>query len=525
MYTQIWSIAHHMRGLQQSARNASWQRGLMILCVLLFAGSLYWEVRTPRSGLLSYDFYSYYTAAFDVRNSIDPFASVAAWIHSYQLGQPFVASYYVYAPFFALLVTPFTFVPFRPAFLLWSLCNGVMLYSSIVFLVRAAGARLSRVHVLLLALCASLLSVVRLEYNWGQADIFILFFICAAFYARQRERTTGAALLLAVACVTKPPLLLFVPFLLWKREFRFAITTTLAFLLMLFAPFLWLGRQAFQNQFLIWQFWSNQYISFIDNNSPKGVLARLFTINPNTHPIIVAPAIMTVLWLVVAVLVIVFAAAVIQPQPLQRDTRSLLEIGLVITAMFLISPLTEYIYLTLLIVPLCSVYLLAFVSDASHTRRAPRALRLGVVIGWLCICLPLQRIEYFFWPRMHAPSPLAHLYVLLAAVYLYVAVALFVLQLAALSSVLDTPFGMSVRRFVTLSYLLARKQVESSTAIMFNRVRLHWQQSPRHTVEQVPVGGAGQALIPPVPAEPYAVCRAPAPCATVDDGRARGYVS
>lgn len=470
MYAYISDKTHHLtrhipRVAHETARLVRWQTGVAALCLLIMAAGLFWEVRTPSSRLLDYDFYSYYAAARAIRHGLNPFAPVVAWIQSYQPGQPFVASYYVYAPFFALLVTPFTFLPFRPAFLLWSLCNGVMLYGSVVFLVRAAGARLSHTHVLFLALCASLLSMVRLEYNWGQADIFVLFFVCAAFYARQREHMTSAALLLAVACVTKPPLLLFVPFLLWKRELRFAITTAFAFLTMLFAPFLWLGRQAFQDQILIWQFWSNQYVSFIDNNSPKGVFARLLTINPNAHPLIVAPALMTALWLVVVLLVIVCALAVLKPAPLRRDVSALLEIGLVITAMFLISPLTEYIYLTLLIVPLCSVYLFAFSPGNTHPRRTRQALRLAVIVGWLLLCLPLQRIEYFFWPRMQTASPVTPVYVLLAAVYLYVAVAFFVLQLATLSLALDRSFGASLRRLLTNTFLHARKQVESGLKV------------------------------------------------------------
>ena len=458
MNTHVWITRQHMWSFQQSTQKAPWHYVLAILCVLLLAGGLYWEVRTPRSQMLSYDFYSYYTAALDVRNGINPFAPVAAWIHSYQPGQPFVASYYVYAPFFALVMTPFTFLPFRAAFLAWSLCNAIMLYGSVAFLVRAAGARLPQFQMLLLTLCASLLSMVRLEYNWGQADIFLLFFVCAAFYVRQREHATSAGLLLALACVTKPPLLLFVPFLLWKREFRFAMATALGFLLMLFVPFLLLGRQALLDQLLIWQFWSNQYVSFIDNNSPKGVLARLFTVNPNTHPLFVAPTVMTLLWLVVVLLVIACLIAVIRPQPLRRDAHSLMEVGLLVTAMFLISPLTEYIYLTLLIVPLCSIYLFAFGSNASHQGRARQALRLAVIIGWLCICLPLQHIEYFFWPRMQTSSPLAQLYVLLAAVYLYVAVAFFVLQLAALSVAQGRPFGVTLRQFFLQSNLLVRER-------------------------------------------------------------------
>ena len=69
----------------------------------------------------------------------------------------------------------------------------------------------------------------------------------------------------------------------------------------------------------IWTFWSNQYASFIDNQAFKGVLVRLFTINPYVPPILDAPLLATTLWLALAAGVALLLITVIKPRPLQSD--------------------------------------------------------------------------------------------------------------------------------------------------------------------------------------------------------------
>lgn len=431
--------------LAPSASRRAWRVAAVIGCVLILGWGLYRKIHLQPGEMADSDFYSYYQAALVVRHGGNPFAPVAAWISGYHPGSILIASYYVYAPLFALLVVPFTLLPFQVAFTLWGLCNLGFLLGAAFALLRATDVRPSLTGILLVSTAISLMTTVRIEYYWGQADILLLFLVCAGVWAHVARHSTAAGMLLGLACVIKPPLLVLVPFLLWKRELRLAAITTGAFLAMLLVPFAWLGGVAWRDQLAIWRFWSTEYVPFIDNQSPKGVLARLFTHNGYVRPLFDAPLLVTILWLMIAALVVVVTAAVVAPRPLLRDSRLLLEVGVVISAMLLISPLTEYIYLTLLAFPLLALYALLRQSD----QRTPgwRALATGLALGWGLLCLPLQQVEYFFWPRMSASAPpLAAVYTLLAPAFLYALIALLALQLYAVRLTTGRTTAIAIRQ-------------------------------------------------------------------------------
>ncbi|HLZ24028.1 MAG TPA: glycosyltransferase family 87 protein [Ktedonobacterales bacterium] len=422
--------AAKMRTWSERLSPRMWRLLACCVCLAVLAVVLYRALHITDYFLRHSDFYSYYQAALDVRHGANPLAPVAGWIHGYQAPQRFVASYFVYAPFFALLLVPFTVLPFSAAFVLWGLCNTAFLFGAIYAVQRSTGIRFTLVSTLVLTTIAALLPPVRFELTWGQADIFLLFMLCAAIWARQEGHPILGGVLLAVACVTKPQLLLVVVILLWKRELKFAGAAIVAFPVMLLAPFLWLGGQALADQFTVWQFWSNVYVPFIDNMAPKGVLARLFTVNPSAHPFFVAPLLVTLGWLAIVAVVGLLTLAMVSSKPLRRDTLSMLELGLVVSAMLLISPLTEYIYLTLLVFSMVGVSIL--LSQVKWRSGAYRRVAIALFVFTVVICLPLQRIEYFFWPRMYTSSPLSALYILLGAPYLWVLVAYFVLHLYTL---------------------------------------------------------------------------------------------
>lgn len=465
---EMWTRVTAQPALRSALRSRGLRVAVLIGCIAVLGYSLVRQLIQPGVSIYSSDFHSYYIAALAVRHGADPFTPAVTWIASYKPGVPFVASYYVYTPFFALLIVPFTWLSYPTAFVVWGLCNLAFLVGSVYACLRAAGIAPTWLRVLALSAAASLLMSIRFEFQWGQADLLVLFCVSAAFWACQERRPILAGVLLAVACVTKPPLLVLVPFLLWKREIRFAIAASVSFLALLLAPFLLIGGQALRDQFTIWQFWSNQYVSFIDNQAPKGVLARLFTVNPNVHPLFVAPILVTLGWLMVVAVVAMLTAAVVRPEPLRRDIPSLLEVGLVLTALLLISPLTEYIYLTLLVLPLLMLYVLLEHADWRGSRPQWRAVFIGLLAVWLLLVLPIQHIEYFFWPHMSTPSPIAALYVLLGTPHLYVLAALFALQLYVQGIVLGRSLRQSLRRLLdeVLAVARRRRALDVAEAIM-----------------------------------------------------------
>jgi hypothetical protein len=405
----------------------------MLTCIaalVVLAAVLGKELHVSNYDLERSDFHSYYQAALAVRRGANPLAPVASWISSYRAGQPLIASYFVYTPSFALLIVPFTYLPFATAYALWGFSNLAFLFGSIYSSQRFAARRFTVVSTLVLTTLAALLPPVRFELTWGQADLFVLFMLSAAFWARVERRPVLGGIVLAIVCVTKPQLLLIVAFLLWKREIKFAGSALVAFPLMLLAPFVWLGGTALSDQFAVWQFWSNEYVPFIDNMSLKGVLARLFTTNPSAHPLVIAPILVTLGWIAVVAVVGGLTVAMIVPRPLRRESSSMLELGLMIAAMLLVSPLTEYIYFTLLVFSMVGVYIVLTQVDWRSARY--RRMAIGLAVFAAVICLPLQRIEYFFSLRMYTQSALSAFSILLGAPYLFVMVGYFAFQVYAL---------------------------------------------------------------------------------------------
>lgn len=442
-------------GSERRPRLAAWPVAAGICCAILVLGAVYYiraYIRAGKYWVADSDYQVFYGAAVAVRHHANPFLATMAWIHQYSphqhLGMGFATKSYVYPPFFAFLQVPFSLLSLRHALVAWDLLNVIFLVGAIYALLRVVDIRPSALEIFVFATAALLLDPIRKELFIGQADIFLLFLVCTALWARFEERPYMAGILLAVACAIKPPLLVWVVFLLWKRELKVASTAVLGALVLFFAPFLWLGAHVWHDQLTIFQFWSNQFLAFDHNDSPKGVLVRLFTANPVVRPLVVAPALVTALWLVVAAVVLLLTAARIRPQPLNRDRRTLLEIALVVPAALLLTPLTEWPYLLMLIIPLLMVY--GWVRQSGPGAPVVRFVAWGAVATALLLTGPLTWTENHIAAHMVATRAVtADLLVLLAPGYLYLLIGVFALQLYALGRASNESTLTAIRNLVT----------------------------------------------------------------------------
>jgi hypothetical protein len=399
------------------------------------------------------DFLHTYSAAQALREGNDLYAPALAWVETYRLGQPLTNQYF-YAPTYALLLTPLTFLPYQAAIAVWGVCLLGFLCLAVYALFRTAGAPPSLVLVLIVATAASIMSAVRAEYFLGQANLFMLACICTAIWARQADRPGLAGILLALALVTKPMLLLISAYLLWKREFKFAITTIIGFLILLLTPFLWLGRNVLATLLTLWHFYSTQYLSFSENIAPRGLLERLFTVNPFVPPLVDMPALAVALWLVIAGMIFITTLAVIAPRPFTRDGRSLIELGVMLSGLLLVSPLTEPPYLVLLIMPLVGT--LIYLRGVQWDQRPFRWAALALAALWVVQLIPRKYTEDVIGRLPHADPIHAALYVILVPTHFYVLLATFVLQLHLLHLASGLTTGEALNRFVRNSPMLVR---------------------------------------------------------------------
>jgi hypothetical protein len=298
-----------------------------------------------------------------------------------------------------------------------------------------------------LAALAAVTAPIQIEIFLGQADIFVLFCLSAAFYAGTARKPWAAGALLAVACATKPTMLALVVFLLWKHELKFAAAAVLGFLVLLIAPFVWLGAPAWRDMLTIWSFWSNQYLAYARNDSPKGVLTRIFTTNPVVRPLIHAPMLVTILWLIISAFVVLAAATAVTPRRLRSGPLSLIEYGIALTALLLVSPLMEWPYLLLLVIPLVGCY--SWLRTADWRTTPYRNVALGTVLAWLALCGPLTTVEYFIWNHIGNRPIITDLGVVVAPIYLYALVAVFALQIHLYRLASGQSMHDRVRRLVT----------------------------------------------------------------------------
>jgi hypothetical protein len=416
------------------------------------------------------DFHNTYRASMTMRQGKDLYAPAVAWASAYKPGQP-LADQYFYAPTYALLLIPLTFLSYQTAIAVWGAFLMVFLCISIYALLRAIGPPPSWALVLGIAALASLMSAVRAEYFLGQANMFMLACFCSSIWARQVKRPMLAGCLLALALVTKPMLLLTTGFLLWKREFAFAFTTIAGFLVLLLAPFLWLGGDALGDMFWLWNFYSSQYLSFSENITPRGMFERLFNANPYLPPLFVAPMLARVLWLGVVTVVFVLLLAIVRPEPLERNGRSLVEFGAILSGLMLISPLTEPPYLVLLIMPLMAAII--YLRGTKNWRERPYLwIAAAVAALWFWELVPRSLVEPRIWQAFApAGSPMSAnrlqtaLIVLLAPTHFYILLGTFALQVYVLRHESGRPLLESVGRFVRNSPALVGEWFKDFAAL------------------------------------------------------------
>jgi hypothetical protein len=415
---------------------APFRRWAVPIGILVLALTTLYVMRYGAARFSWADFRSFYQAGVDVRAGHDPYTVAISFIHAYVPagnGSYWTTQAYVYAPFFAYLMVPLSLLPHYAALTTWDLLNVAFLVLALYAALRAAGLRPGAGMLVMLAAFAAVTLPVHRELDLGQSDLLLMALVCSAFWARSAGRAVVAGALLGAAGAVKPELLLLALFLLWRRDFRFALAAIGSTLVLGLAPFLLLGQRAWSDFWTAWGFWSNQYLPFLHNEAPKGVLARLFTVNPASRPLVVAPSLVTVLWIVVVLVALGLTISVISTRPLRRDVASLLEVGLVIEGIMLVSPLTERPYFLFLLIPLIGLF--CWVREVGVTDRFTRRAAAAAAIVWVLLAGPAEFAEYVFDTGVTVQSHAAVVFNLLAPVYLWVTVAAFVLQLLVVAHI------------------------------------------------------------------------------------------
>jgi alpha-1,2-mannosyltransferase len=235
----------------------------------------------------------------------------------------------------------------------------------------------------------------------GQLSFFLLLPVTIAWIKLRRGQWNHGGLYLGLAMSVKPFLLIFLPYLIVRRQFR-ALVTACATAIGCFAAGLlvfgvdthwsWFHAMAASN----WA-WAGM------NASTLGWLTRTFTDNPTFAPLTVVPALVGPLWLMTAGLIGLVTLAASASD--KADTAADRDFALLLLGAQLIGPLGWIYYLWLPLGPMTA--LTASWWSGREPRRAFSACRAvrwrkGLVLGALPgLVWPLQAVMIF------QPHPLA----------------------------------------------------------------------------------------------------------------------
>jgi alpha-1,2-mannosyltransferase len=390
------------------------------------------------------DFEAYRAGAQALRDGSGLYARGFAWRDAgyavnHPSGPPPVEGLpYVYPPAFAMALLPFTMLPLRVASLVWlALLMGSLLGTSAVLartLVPAARHRVA----LPLGITAVLVvfQPVRASLVTGQADCLLLLLLALSLAAVVAGRQGRAGLFLALAASIKPTLALLLLFYLWKRAYRAVVVCCLVGAALLLLPMALLGPRPVLDFFAVAGYWSSPSFAVSPvNQSPYGFLLRLFTPNAYTVPFVAAPLLVTVLRLALVAVVLGGVAVAVQRTWRVPAGQLGLELGLAVTAMLLVAPLSEDVQYIYLAVPFGATA--AALLGRPRGRRpgaapgGPVALLAGLATVYAYLSLPkLSEVKFAFYA--HYLAPIAGAKVLLTGAHLYGLCAFVAVSLLAL---------------------------------------------------------------------------------------------
>lgn len=263
-------------------------RALALLIAVAFVSLWIYKVVIPETRQFKFDFAPYY-AAWYAAHAGHPFYEAEtgeAGLHGEvfadlrgEMGIDGEFSAYIYPPQFAWMGSWIASIPYGDCQVawvwfsagLWLLCVGLLL-----------GRALWEQPLVSALLMAASLIYPSMAYSLslGQINILLFALIVASWRWVRSRWDVPAGVAIAIAALIKPHIGLLIVYFLWTRRWRAAISCLLAMLLITAASLISLGVEPFQTYVfdVLPRISAGQ--AYIANQSAYGVLARVFTADP-----------------------------------------------------------------------------------------------------------------------------------------------------------------------------------------------------------------------------------------------------
>jgi len=191
-----------------------------------------------------------------------------------------------YSPPSALFFAPLSFLPYGPAKLVWYILEFVCLAGVFVLSARIFGIGKKIAAALFAWTFLVLLKFLAREIELGQVNLFILFLLTLMLNFLIKEREMGAGLSWGISLFFKPYVLVFLPYLVFKKKLK-AVAFGLGLLgVGLAVPALFFG---FQGNLAVLKEWPTtlslstpRLLGVYDNASLSGFLLKMFSGMPNS---------------------------------------------------------------------------------------------------------------------------------------------------------------------------------------------------------------------------------------------------
>ena len=298
----------------------------------------------------------------------------------YQLGAKFP---FIYPLFTCILIVPFQAVPYWLANLCWFGINVTSLGLSAFFLLKIIARALSVRQCLGLALVPILLTINLTQSNLvnGQINFFVMLLCVLFLHALLSERKVLAAALLAAAIAIKLTPLVFLVFLVLRKEFRvLAWTVGFTCLFTLLLPFLFVGSRVFA-------LYDGYLHSFLVARLSDGSTPAELGFNLGAFLRLVFPDLNGAVMFVLTAAVTLGPVSLLQfmlGEKQRTPSRTLLFFVLYMTSILVISPMSETHHLAFLLLPSLVMSSLAWLGAGADARVGTVGLLLflcGIVLG------------------------------------------------------------------------------------------------------------------------------------------------
>jgi alpha-1,2-mannosyltransferase len=265
--------------------------------------------------------------------------------------------------------------PLPIAVAVWWAFSFVCLFGAIVLIARAVAPGQA-------VALASLVLVTQAAYSnlrLGQVAWPLMLLVTAAWLADRSRRPLRCGILLGIAASWKPFLLVFVPYLIWRREWRALVAMAGTVVVTGVIGLVAVGAGGYASWFASLRLvgWAGHPL----NASLRGMISRALAmpalLEQHTTPIVAAPQWLDAVWVAISMIV----AAITIVRVVVRHDIDAGWAGLALLAL-LVSPLGWVHY-----VPIATGPLVAAVLDGRRPALRP------AVVGWLLLCVPFAWLK------------------------------------------------------------------------------------------------------------------------------------